>query len=64
VKASSVIASVGALVGGAAILIFALVGGSETGAYGTGHFIATVFAIVLVFAGVRGLRRALDERES
>lgn len=64
-KIGNLILSTVVLVWGGAVLLYALTGGGGThggGAYQTGQAIGLVFALVLVFAGGRGLRKELRNR--
>jgi hypothetical protein len=66
-KIGNLIASTIVLIWGGAVLLYALTGGSGShgsGAYQTGQAIGLVFALVLVFAGGRGLRKELRKRHA
>jgi len=64
VKSGTLIANAVLLIWGAAVLLYALFGNPSSGAYGAGQVIATVFALVMVFAGATGVRRELRKRVS
>ncbi len=63
-KVGNLIASSVVLIWGAAVLVYAVTsGGSHGGAsYQTGQITALVFALVMVFAGGRGVRKELRKR--
>jgi hypothetical protein len=66
VKTGNLVASTVILIWGAGVLVYALSSGGPHGgsSYQTGQVVALVFALVMVFAGGRGLRNELRKRRS
>jgi hypothetical protein len=63
-RARNFVISAIAVAWGSAILIYALLGGETHGsaAYHTGQVVGLVFAVALLLAGGRGLRREIHKR--